>query len=78
MDFGYSKFYRWCAKQKNPLFISSYEMPSDKFCCIKKIMHNSILSASANLKVVEKVFIPKHQAQSYELPGELFSWREVG
>ena len=72
MDFDYERFYTWCERQTEPLFISSYEMPEDRFVCIASFAHRSILSATANNKVFEKVFIPKHQAKDYKVPRTLF------
>ena len=77
IEFDHKKFYEWCARQTEPVFISSYDMPEEKFYCVKKLIHRSTLSATANLKVVEKLFIPVHQAKEYELPEELFSWQEM-
>ena len=69
--------FEWCARQTEPVFISSYDMPEEKFYCVKKLIHRSTLCTTANLKVVEKLFIPVHQAKEYELPEELFSWQEM-
>ena len=77
IDFDYEKFYAWCAKQTEPVFISSYEMPEKKFCCVKKITHRATLCSGAALKVCEKVFMPRHQAEKFSVPGELFCWEEV-
>lgn len=72
MGFDYERFYAWCERQTEPLFISSYEMPEDRFVCIASFGHRSTLCATANNKVFEKVFIPKHQANDYKVPGLLF------
>ena len=77
IDFDHERFYSWCEKQTEPVFISSYKMPEDRFVCIATFEHRSILSATANNKVLEKVFIPKHQADSYRLPGSLFDFEEI-
>ena len=77
IDFDYEKFYAWCARQTEPVFISSYEMPEKKFCCVKKIIHRATLCSGAALKVCEKVFMPRHQAEKFSVPGELFGWEEV-
>ena len=77
IDFDFERFYSWCEKQTEPVFISSYKMPEDRFICIATFEHRSILSATANNKVLEKVFIPKHQAGSYRLPGSLFNFDEM-
>ena len=76
-SFDFERFYSWCEKQTEPLFISSYKMPEDRFVCIATFEHRSTLSAVANNKVLEKVFIPKHQASSYRLPGSLFNFAEM-
>jgi site-specific DNA-adenine methylase len=73
-NFDFERFYSWCEKQTEPVFISSYKMPEDRFICIATFEHRSILSATANNKVLEKVFIPKHQTSSYRLPGSLFNF----
>ena len=77
IDFDFERFYSWCEKQTEPVFISSYKMPEDRFVCIATFEHRSILSAKANNKVLEKVFIPKHQASSYRLTGSLFNFDEM-
>ena len=59
--FEYERFYDWCAHQAEPVFISSYEMPRDRFTCIDEITHRSTLSATANIQVTERIFIPNHQ-----------------
>ena len=77
IDFDFERFYSWCEKQTEPLFISSYKMPQDRFVCIATFEYRSILSAVANNKVLEKVFIPKHQFKNYKLPESLFSFEEM-
>lgn len=58
--FDHEKFYDWCRKQKEPVFISSYEMPED-FITIAEFKHRSILNDKKNIEVIEKVFVPAHQ-----------------
>lgn len=60
-SFDYERFYDWACNQSNPVFISEYSMPDDRFECVKEIELNSILSATAVNKVIEKVFVPKGQ-----------------
>lgn len=67
IDFDFERFYSWCEKQTEPVFISSYKMPEDRFVCIATFEHRSILSPTTNNKVLEKVFIPKHQSKEYEI-----------
>ena len=77
VEFDFDKFYDWCEKQTEQVFISSYWMPEDRFTCIKKITHRCCLSAVANNAVVEKVFMPKNQAEKYQIPGCLFNFDEM-
>ena len=76
-EFDFEKFYSWCEKQTEPLFISSYKMPSDRFVCVAMFKHRCTLSATENIEVTEKVFIPKHQVKEYHLPGSLFNFDEL-
>lgn len=65
IDFDHERFYSWCKNQTELCFISSYEMPED-FIQIAEIPHRSKLSATKNIPVLEKVFIPKHQLDLYK------------
>lgn len=76
-EFDFEKFYSWCEKQTEPLFISSYKMPEDRFVCVAMFKHRCILNDSKNIEVTEKVFIPKHQEKEYHLPGSLFNFDEM-
>ena len=76
-DFNFEKFYSWCEKQTEPLFISSYKMPSDRFVCVAMFKHRCTLNANQNIEVTEKVYIPKHQEKEYHLPGSLFNFDEM-
>ena len=70
-EFDYDNFYNWCLNQKELVFISEYDMPSD-FICIAEKEKTCQLSATNNaLKSVERIFVPKHQ---YEIvkPKTLF------
>lgn len=59
--FDHERFYDWCAKQTQPVFISSYDMPEDKFICIASFEHSGIFAVGINSKVEERIFIPKNQ-----------------
>lgn len=61
--FDYERFYDWCEHQTQPVFISSYQMPDDRFDCIEKFSHRSTLSATANNLVTERIYVPKHQKE---------------
>ena len=60
-DFDYQRFYEWCARQTQPVFISSYDMPAEGFRCIAEFEHRSILCATRNNAVTERIFMPIHQ-----------------
>lgn len=61
--FDYERFYQWCERQTQPVFISSYAMPEDRFDCIEEFTHRSTLSATANNLVTERIYVPKHQTE---------------
>lgn len=61
--FDYERFYKWCEQQTQPVFISSYQMPTDRFDCIKEFSHRSTLCATANNLVTERIFVPHHQKE---------------
>ena len=67
-DFNYEKFYDWCGKQTELCFISEYQMPSDRFTCIAEFEHRSIICATENQSVIERVFLPNHQIKNYKIP----------
>lgn len=62
-SFDYERFYQWCERQTQPVFISSYQMPTDRFDCIEEFTHRSTLSATANNLVTERIYVPKHQTE---------------
>ena len=61
--FDYERFYQWCERQAQPVFISSYQMPADRFDCIEEFTHHCSFSQSANNLVTERIFVPKHQTE---------------
>lgn len=67
-NFNHEMFYNWCEKQSELCFISEYSMPKDRFTCIAEIEHRSIICANENQSVIERVFLPNHQAKDYTIP----------
>lgn len=59
-NFDYDKFYDWVIekhKEGHKVFISEYEMPSDRFNCVwEKEISNSLLKGA---KGIERLFVPK-------------------
>ena len=49
--------------QKEPVFVSEYWMPEDRFEPIAEFAHRSTFSDTANNAVTEKIFVPKHQKE---------------
>lgn len=63
-DFDYGRFYEWCQRQTQPLFISSYEMPESDFKVVAEFKRIDTLSATNNNKIVtERLFVPRTQVK---------------
>ncbi len=56
--FDYERFYKWACEQTQPIFISEYWMPEDRFECVLEIKAQSTLQSGAK-SVIEKLFVPK-------------------
>ena len=59
--FDYERFYDWACSQTEPVFISEYQMPEDRFECIAEFAHRSLICATQNKAVTERLFVPKGQ-----------------
>lgn len=60
--FDHEAFYDWCEAQTQPLFISEYTMPEDRFVCVAQWDVVCSKSATNNsLRRVEKLWRPKGQ-----------------
>ena len=59
--FDHDAFYDWVEMQEHPVFISSYEMPKERFRCIWEYATNSNLNADGPKRVVERLFVPRTQ-----------------
>lgn len=57
--FDHEAFYDWAEKQEHPVFISSYEMPRERFKCIWNCATNSNLNADGPKRVMERLFVPR-------------------
>ena len=72
-NFDYERFYDWCLKQKQPLYISSYEMPESDFKVVAEFARIDTMSATNNGKLVsEKVFMPRTQETKGNIQLSLF------
>ena len=61
--FDYERFYQWCERQTQPVFISSYQMPEDRFDCIEEFTHRCTFAQKDNNLVTERIYVTKHQAE---------------
>ena len=59
--FDYEKFYQWIEAQTEPVFISEYCMPEDRFVCVDSCMRNEGMCATKNESKEEKLYVPKGQ-----------------
>ena len=62
--FDHNAFYDWCEAQTQPLFISEYTMPSDRFVCIAQWRKPSLFRNEGLDKRTfkdEKLFRPRRQ-----------------
>lgn len=56
------RFYDWAENQKVPVYISEYNMPSDRFTEIASFSKRQTCAGTGSgAEVQEKIFIPKHQ-----------------
>lgn len=66
--FDYDSFYAWCEYQsyvnKNPVFVSSYDLPSSKFRRVASVDKGSSLNGGQNHydDKIEGLYVPKEQA----------------
>ena len=71
--FDHERFYEWCLRQKQPLYISSYEMPESDFKVVAEFARIDTMSATNNGKLVsEKVFMPRTQETRGNIQLSLF------
>ena len=59
--FDYSAFYDWASSQSEPVFISEYSLPDNRFECIWEQKKRGLMSATANNLCIERIFVPKKQ-----------------
>lgn len=60
--FDHQAFYDWCGRQTQPLYISEYWMPEERFERVAEFERTSTFSATNNsLKKIERIYRPRHQ-----------------
>lgn len=59
-EFDYDRFYKWACEQTQPVFISEYYMPEDRFVCIWQKNKRCSFGIGGNKQTVERLFIPRN------------------
>lgn len=62
-EFDYERFYSWAEAQTEPVIVSEYSMPENRFICIAQKEKTVSICATATGKAVEKLFVPKIQLE---------------
>lgn len=71
-DFDHAAFYSWAAHCPRPILISEYDMPREVFACIGEMKHVARFSQT-NKKNTERLFVPRHQLDTWRnITGNLF------
>ena len=71
--FDHERFYGWCLRQRQPLYISSYKMPEKDFKVVAEFARVDTLSAKNNTKLVaERLFMPRTQETRGNIQLSLF------
>lgn len=60
-DFDFDDFYSWCEHQANPVFISEYTMPEDRFVPVAAFTVSRKLNAAKSNICPEKIWRPRIQ-----------------
>lgn len=72
MQFDYDAFYDWCEQQTQPVFISEYSMPEDRFECVAEIQIKRKMDVRKHTMCDEKLWRPKRQIARLRLyPGSI-------
>lgn len=71
--FDHERFYDWCLRQKQTLYISSYKMPEKDFKVVAEFPRVDTFSpAASNNVVAEKLFMPRTQETKGNIQLSLF------
>lgn len=75
--FDHESFYDWAEKQSEPVIISEYAMPAEKFERIDFIEKRSLLSGGSNLFREEGLFVPKTQIKKGIFSVKKKEWKQL-
>lgn len=75
--FDYESFYDWAEMQSEPVIISEYAMPAERFERIDFIEKRSLLSVGSNLFREEGLFVPKTQIKKGIFSVKKKEWKQL-
>lgn len=75
--FDYESFYDWAEKQIEPVIISEYAMPAERFERIDFIEKRSLLSSVAKSIRIEGLFVPKTQIKKGIFSVKKKEWKQL-
>lgn len=75
--FDYESFYDWAEKQSEPVIISEYAMPEERFERIDFIEKRSLLSSGARSIREEGLFVPKTQIKKGIFSVKKKEWKQL-
>lgn len=75
--FDYESFYDWAEKQIEPVIISEYAMPAERFERIDFIEKRSLLSSGAKSIRIEGLFVPKTQIKKGIFSVKKKEWKQL-
>jgi site-specific DNA-adenine methylase len=55
-DFNHDEFFDWAASQKNPVFISEYEINDPRFEVVQEIETRTKMAQNSSKKTIERIF----------------------
>ena len=58
-EFNHEEFYEWACRQSQPIFISEYYMPEDRFECVAEFKKCKSFGPK-NTSGIEKLYCPRH------------------
>ena len=76
-EFDHESFYDWAEKQREPVIISEYAMPAERFERIDFIKKRSLLSGGSNLFCEEGLFVPKTQIKKGIFSVKKKEWKQL-
>ena len=67
-EFDHEEFYEWACRQSQPIFISEYYMPEDRFECVAEFKKCKSFGTK-NTSVIEKLYCPRHNNKAMVMRG---------